>query len=65
MEVLNSLWSCCSVTEQSPLFESVGSSDAKVVEEFGLWETELKKTALKSPRNCCGVLLFQSLSTML
>lgn len=51
--------------EQSPLLESVGSSDAKVVEEFGLWETELKETALKSPRNCCGVLLFQSLSTML
>lgn len=51
--------------EQSHLLVSEGGSDLKVVEGFGLRETEFKKTALKSPRNCCGVLLFQSLSTVL
>lgn len=45
--------------EQSHLLVSEGGSDLKVVEGFGLQETEFKKTALKSPRNCCGVLLFQ------
>lgn len=51
--------------EQSHLLVSEGGSDLKVVEGFGLRETEFKKTALESPRNCCGVLLFQSLSTVL